>query len=78
MTDKVTNELMYEILKKLQGDMLLLKEGQRETKAEMSALRGHVHAIQTDVGNIYSKIVGIELRLEHIEGRLGLISEPAQ
>lgn len=78
MTEKVTNELMYEVLKKLQADVLLVKEAQRETTAEVSALRGHVLAIQTDIGNIYSKIVGMELRLEHIEGRLGLISEPAQ
>ncbi len=77
MTEKVTNELMYGVLKKIQGDVLLLKEGQREARVEVAAVRGHMLAIQTDVAKLYSKVTGIELRLEHIERRLDIITEPA-
>jgi hypothetical protein len=76
MAENVTNELLFEVLKKMQTDIGLIKEGQREGRVEMAALRGHLLAVQTDVANIYSKVAGVELRLEHIERRLEIITEP--
>ncbi len=37
---EVSNELMYEVLKKMQADMGMLKEGQRETRQDINSLRG--------------------------------------
>ena len=75
---KITNELMFETLKRIQGDMSLMKDGIRELNGQMQAMREHMQAQNKDVTNIYNKLVGHELRLERIERRLDLIGEPAE
>ncbi len=44
----------------------------------MTALRGHMHAMEKDVNNLYEKSAGIDVRLDRIEKRLDLIGEPAE
>jgi archaellum component FlaC len=75
---KVTNELMYELLKRMQSDMTQMKDGMREINGQMNAIRDHIAAQSKDISNIYNKLVGQELRLERIERRLDLIGEPAE
>ncbi|MEI5663797.1 hypothetical protein WBO78_02530 [Bosea sp. CCNWLW174] len=75
---EVTNELIYEVLKRIQGDTAALREGQTEIRTELAAMRGHMLAIQTDVANIYGKLASHDVRLDRIDNRLNLISEPAQ
>jgi hypothetical protein len=70
---EVTNELLYEVLKAMQVRLAGLDEGLREVRSEMNAMRGHMIAIQQDTANIYGRIAGIEIRLEHIERRLDLV-----
>jgi DNA anti-recombination protein RmuC len=74
----VTNDLMYEVLKKIQYDMGQMKDEMRVMSGEMQALRGHFVAFQKDIANIYDKMVGHELRLDRIERRFDLIGEPAE
>ena len=69
---EVTNELIYEVLKSIQGRLGNLEDGQREIKAELQALRGHMVAMQQDISNLYGGQAKIELRLERIERRLEL------
>jgi hypothetical protein len=69
---EVTNELMYEVLKKIQTDMSELKEGQRETNSRLNALTTHMIALQQDVSNVYATLVRHEGRLDRIERRLEL------
>ncbi|MGE0213250.1 MAG: hypothetical protein AB7S41_16285 [Parvibaculaceae bacterium] len=73
-----TNELIYEVLKNVQERMTTLDEGQRAIHAELIAVRGHVHAVQVDINNIYERVAKMELRMDRIEKRLDLVSEPAQ
>jgi hypothetical protein len=73
----VTNELIYEVLKSMQGKLTSLDEGVKEVRGEIAALRGHVIAIQQDTANIYSRVAGVEVRLDHIERRLDLVDAPA-
>jgi hypothetical protein len=75
---EVTNELIYEVLKRLQNDVGLLKDGQREMNGQLQAMREHMLATQKDITNVYDRLVGFELRLERIERRLDLIQEPAE
>lgn len=71
MTD-VTNELMYELLKRIQSDIVELKHGQRDIRAEMGAMRGTMIGVQQDIANIYGVLARTETRLDRIENRLEL------
>ena len=72
-----TNELMYEVLKKIQADTAALREGQREQNAALGAIRTHLGALQQDVTNIYSVLARFEGRLERIERHLEIVEVPA-
>jgi chromosome segregation ATPase len=68
----VSQELMFELLKKIQADTHGLKQGQSEIKAEISALRGTMISMQQDLHNIYGVLSRHEDRLDRIENRLEL------
>jgi hypothetical protein len=68
----VTNELVYECLKRMQADISTLKEGQKEIKAEIGAMGGTVVSMQQDIHNIYGVLARHDERLDRIERRLDL------
>ena len=47
---EVTNELMYEVLKALRDDVARVQDGQQDIRTELQAIRGHMLAVQTDIG----------------------------
>lgn len=63
---------MLEILKNLQEGQGRVEAQMREMNAQMVALRGHMHAIQSDVANLYATLHRIDLRVDRVERRLGL------
>ncbi|KEQ05989.1 MAG: hypothetical protein KJ947_15280 [Alphaproteobacteria bacterium] len=69
---EVTNELMYELLKKLNARFDRVDSSLAELRAEANSLRGTMIAIQQDVHNIYTTLSRHELRLDRIENRLEL------
>ncbi|MBZ5758176.1 MULTISPECIES: hypothetical protein [Rhizobium] len=69
---EATQELMYELMKRIQGDVAGLKEGQRDLRQEMSSLRGQFHLLQGDFNNLRNTVGHIDIRLERIENRLEL------
>jgi hypothetical protein len=69
---EVTNDLIYEILKGLQHDIRLLKDGQGEIKQELISMRGHMISIQSDISNIYGILARHDDRLDRIDRRLEL------
>ncbi|MCR4266273.1 hypothetical protein NUU27_08790 [Nitratireductor sp. ZSWI3] len=69
---KVGNELLYEVLKNMQGRFDKLESGQSEIKQELISIRGHMLAIQQDVHNVYGVLGRYEDRFERIERRLEL------
>ncbi len=72
----VSNELIYEVLKKIQEDMAETRHDVREVKSELHAIRGHMLATQQDIANIYATMGRNEVRLDRLDRRLGLM-EPA-
>jgi predicted nucleic acid-binding Zn-ribbon protein len=68
----VTNELMYETLKKMQADLSSVKVTVGEVKSEITAMRGYVYGIQGDISNIYAKLARHDIQLDRIENRLEL------
>ena len=68
----ITNELMFETLKKIQSDMSYMRLSLSEVRSEMVGIRGSLHSIGGDILNIYAKLARHDEQLERIENRLEL------
>jgi hypothetical protein len=72
MAENVTNELMYETLKAIRGDIARLAERFDRPDGEMRVMRGHVAApVRADL-NHGSDWSNLSLRVQRIERRLEL------
>ena len=69
---EVDGDLIYEVLKSIQGDMRLLKNGVGEIKQELIAVRGTMVSMQQDINNIYGILARHDQRLDRMEHRLEL------
>jgi predicted nucleic acid-binding Zn-ribbon protein len=67
-----TQELMFEILRKLQADITTIKEGQRDTRQDIASLRNYMHLLQGDINNMRGTMTQVLDRLDRIENRLEL------
>jgi uncharacterized protein involved in exopolysaccharide biosynthesis len=70
---EVSNELIYEVLKKLQNDGAAVNRKPDEIKSELQALRNHSIAVQQEIQNIYTILVRHDARLTRIERRLDIV-----
>lgn len=68
----VTNELMYELQKRMNGDISHIRNSVTELKSEMQSMRGTLVSVQQDIHNIYGVLGRHETRLDRIENRLEL------
>lgn len=77
---ELNGELIYEMLKRIQSDVSILKDGQRDLRNDQILLRNQMHNMQGDINNLRSSIAHVEDRLERIEKRLDLreLSERGQ
>lgn len=75
---EITNELVYELLKKIHQRMDRLENGFGEVKQEIVAMRLQGLSTQTDITNIYAVTTRMDQRMERIEQRLELreLAEP--
>jgi predicted nucleic acid-binding Zn-ribbon protein len=69
---EITNELMYETLKKMHQRFDKLDVAIGEVKSEITAIRGYIYVMQGDINNIYVKLARHDLQLDRIENRLEL------
>ncbi|OHV88473.1 hypothetical protein [Mesorhizobium sp. ORS 3428] len=69
---EATNELMFELLKRVHQEIGELRQDVSETKRELNVMRGHMVATQSDIHNIYGILARQDNRLERIERRLEL------
>jgi len=69
---EINGELIYEMLKRIQSDVSVLKDGQRDLRNDQISLRNQMHIMQGDINNLRGSIAHIEGRLERIENRLDL------
>ncbi|MEP9395903.1 hypothetical protein [Mesorhizobium sp. KR2-14] len=69
---EISSDLLYEVLKKIQSRLDGLEHGVREVKQELTAIRGHMLSMQSDVHNIYTKLDRHDESLDRIERRLEL------
>ena len=69
---EVTNDLMYELMKRTHHEISELRQDVSEVKKELNVIRGHMIGIQTDIHNIYGILARHDERLDRIERRLEL------
>lgn len=69
---EVTQEPLFEILRRIQADVSSVKEGQRDMRQEMISFRNYMHVMQGDINNLHGMIGQVLDRLDRIENRLEL------
>lgn len=74
MADNVTNELLLEHLKAIQGRMAVLEHGQADIKSSLISIQQHMVGFMTGTAAHESAIAMIQSRLERIERRLDIAS----
>ena len=69
---EVTNELIYEVLKKVQGDITGLKQEAGITNRRLGTIEQHLAAFHQTVSHHEYDIGDLRMRIERIERRLEL------
>ena len=72
MTDAITNELMYEILKKIQADVAVIRSELSDVKSMQLRMREDFNRFEGDLLRFERVEAGTQLRLDRIETRLNL------
>lgn len=82
---EVTNELIYEILKSMQGrlsnidDKLVAIDGRLDSlTSQVRGLAMEMNGGHGDIANIYKILGRLDQRVTRIEKRLDIIEEPAE
>lgn len=68
----VDADLVYEVMKRIQADIAVLKDGQRDLRQDNLAIRNQIHSMQGDINSIRGSMAQIDQRLDRIENRLEL------
>jgi hypothetical protein len=72
MAETITNELMYEVLKRMQTDIAVIKAEVSDVKAMQLRLREDFNRFEGDLLRFERIESGTQLRLDRIETRLNL------
>ncbi len=73
MTDNVTNELLFETLKAIQGKLAMMGEDIADMKRRMTALEHRMTSLDMGVAQVHGDFSGQSMRIDRLEGRLGRI-----
>lgn len=68
----VTNELMYELLKRVHSRMDRLDHGLSEVQSELVCIRGCMASMRNDIHNVCGVLGRHDARIERIDRRLEL------
>jgi hypothetical protein len=69
---ELTQELLFEVLRKIQAEIATFKEGQRDVRQEIIGLRNYMHVMQGDINSMRGTMGQVLDRLDRIENRLEL------
>ena len=72
MTSNVTNELIFEHLRKIQSDLSEVRQMRGEMREGFAAIRQHMAAQHNDVTLLEYRLLAIESEVERIKSRLEL------
>ena len=71
---KVTNDLIYEVLKQMQSDLSTVKHDIGELKEGQMRLREDVHSLSGRVLQVERSLFSLDERLLRVERRLDLVT----
>jgi DNA anti-recombination protein RmuC len=69
----VTNELIYQVLQRIQADVSSLKREMGDVKLRLGSVEDHMSSLVTSAVGINHRLDRHDERLERIESRLGLV-----
>jgi archaellum component FlaC len=72
VSESVSNELIYSVLQKMQGDMAELKFDVRDLKVRMTMVEEHLGSSIIAISGVNSRLDRLSDRVERIENRLDL------
>ena len=75
MPDRVTNELLHEILKAVQGDVALLRDDMANVKSRLTSVDTRLGLVHTDMAHQSERLDRLEGRLGRVETRLNLTDQ---
>jgi len=75
MPDRVTNELLYEILRAVQGDVALLRDDMANVKSRLTSVDTRLGLVHTDMAHQSERLDRLEGRLGRVETRLNLTDQ---
>jgi hypothetical protein len=70
---EVTNEMMFEVVERLQSDMAGIKDLLQGNTVAVNAIRTSLIRQSQDIQNIYSVLARHDARLARIESRLEIV-----
>jgi hypothetical protein len=73
MTENITNELIYEVLKKIQGDLTEIKGTLADHSHQFIRVREDINGLRADGLRQERTIATVQVDVERINTRLGLI-----
>ena len=73
MAERITNDLIYEVLKSIQKNVADLKEAQRVTNERLGFLETGMAQLGMQVASVSTRIDHLDVRLDKIEKRLDLV-----
>jgi predicted nuclease with TOPRIM domain len=72
MTEKVTSELIYNVLQKMQADMSEMKFDIRDLKTRVTMVEEHMGSSIIAISGVNNRLDRLNDRVERIEQRLDL------
>ena len=72
MSEAVTNELIYAVLQKMQGDVAEVKFDIRDLKGRMTMVEEHLGQTILAISGVNSRLDRLTDRVERVERRLDL------
>jgi predicted nucleic acid-binding Zn-ribbon protein len=72
MTEKVTNELIFEVLKRVQQDVSDIKGDVQDLKLRTTVVEEHLGNIMLSISGLNSRMDRLDERLSRVERRMEL------
>jgi tetrahydromethanopterin S-methyltransferase subunit G len=76
MAEPITNELIFEVLKSIQGNVAALREDMEHIKPRLSSIDNRLGLVHTDMATQSIRLDRIEARMGRVESRLNFGDAP--
>jgi predicted nucleic acid-binding Zn-ribbon protein len=73
MAEKITNELIYEVLKSIQAQVAIIREDMESMKTRLTSQDSRLGHILNAAADLHSDIAEVSGRMDRLESRLGRV-----